>query len=196
MNAITLLKTDHGNVEALFKQFDALGHDGDPAEKRRVVDHIIEQLSVHASIEEQLLYPALRAALDDDFPILEALEEHHVAKATLAEIEKLVPTHERFDAKVTVLIESVRHHVEEEERDLFEMMRVHLSATELEDLGTAMDEAKKTAPTRPHPLTPDQPPLQTLIAMPVAVLDRIITEGRKTVMDVLEQVANRGKKAA
>jgi hemerythrin-like domain-containing protein len=181
MNAITLLKTDHGNVEALFKQFEALGHGGDPAEKRRVVDHLIEQLSVHASIEEQLLYPALRAAVDDDFPILEALEEHHVAKAALAEIEKLAPTHERFDAKVTVMIESVRHHVEEEERDLFEMMRVHLTATELDDLGAAMEEAKKTAPTRPHPLSPDQPPLQALIALPMGIVDRVVTEIRKRV---------------
>ncbi|MEA3055434.1 MAG: hypothetical protein QOD30_866, partial [Actinomycetota bacterium] len=71
MNAITLLKTDHGNVDTLFKQFETLGRDGDPKDKRRVVDHIIEQLSVHASIEEQLLYPALRAKLDDDFPVLE-----------------------------------------------------------------------------------------------------------------------------
>src|SRR4051812_48233841 len=111
MNAITLLKTDHGNVDALFKQFEAVGHDGDPLEKRRIVDRIIEQLSVHASIEEELLYPALRSKLDDDFPVLEALEEHHVAKLALSEIEKLAPTHERFDAKVTVMIESVRHHV-------------------------------------------------------------------------------------
>src|SRR5688572_971514 len=191
MNAITLLKTDHGNVEALFKQFEALGRDGDPAEKRRVVDHIIEQLSVHSSVEEQLLYPLLRDRLEDDFPILEALEEHHVAKVTLSEIEKLAPTKERFDAKVTVMIESVRHHVEEEERDLFEMMRVHLSATELEELGDAMEEAKKTAPTRPHPLTPDQPPLQTLIAMPVAVLDKLVTTGRKAVEDVVAEIRKR-----
>lgn len=191
MNAITLLKTDHGNVEALFKQFEALRRDGDPADKRRVVDHVIEQLSVHASIEEQLLYPLLRERLEDDFPILESLEEHHVAKLTLSEIEKLGATSERFDAKVTVMIESVRHHVEEEERDLFEMMRVHLSATELEEVGDAMEEAKKTAPTRPHPLTPDQPPLQTLIAMPVAVLDRLVATGRKAVDDVVAEIRKR-----
>jgi hemerythrin superfamily protein len=191
MNAITLLKTDHGNVDALFKQFEALGRDGDPLEKRRIADHIIEQLSVHASIEEQILYPALRAKLDDDFPVLEALEEHHLAKVSLAEIEKLAPTSERFDAKVTVMIESVRHHVEEEETDLFEAMRTAFKATELEDLGEAMEEAKKTAPTRPHPLTPDQPPLQTLIAMPVAVLDRFITTGRKAVEDGIAELKRR-----
>jgi hemerythrin superfamily protein len=191
MNAITLLKTDHGNVDALFKQFETLGRDGDPAEKRRIVDHIIEQLSVHASIEEELLYPALREKLADDFPVLEALEEHHAAKLFLAEIEKLPPTSERFDAKVTVMIESVRHHVEEEESEMFDLLREHFKGTELDDLGTAMEAAKATAPTRPHPMTPDQPPLQTLIAGPVAVLDRFITTGRKAVEDGLAELKKR-----
>src|SRR3954470_20247573 len=192
MNAITLLKTDHGNVDALFKDFEALGRDGDPAEKRRIVDHVIEQLSIHASIEEELLYPALRARLGtEDLPVLEALEEHHAAKLFLSEIEKLPPTHERFDAKVMVLIESVRHHVEEEESTLFDLLREHLQAAELDDLGEAMERAKATAPTRPHPFTPEQPPLQTLIAMPVAVLDRMITTGRKAVEDGLTQLKKR-----
>jgi hemerythrin superfamily protein len=191
MNAITLLKTDHGNVDALFKQLEALGRDGDRAEKRRIVDHVIEQLSIHASIEEQVLYPALREKLDDDFLVLEALEEHHAAKLFLAEIEKLPPTNERFDAKVSVLIESVRHHVEEEESELFDLLREHFKGTELDDLGRAMEEAKATAPTRPHPFTPDQPPLQTLIAGPVSVLDRFITTGRKAVEDGLTQLKKR-----
>lgn len=192
MNAITLLKTDHGNVDALFKQLEALQPDGDPAEKRRIVDHVIEQLSVHASIEEQLLYSALRAKLGpEELPVLEALEEHHLVKVTLSELEKLPPTHERFDAKVKVLIENVRHHVEEEESELFDLMREHFKGTELDDLGAAMEAAKATAPTRPHPMTPDQPPLQTLIAMPVAVLDKVITTGRKAVEDGLKELKKR-----
>jgi hemerythrin superfamily protein len=192
MNAITLLKTDHGNVDALFKELEALGRDGDPAEKRRIVDHVIEQLSVHASIEEELLYPALRAKLGaDDLAVLEALEEHHAAKLFLSEIEKLPPTHERFDAKVLVLIESVRHHVEEEESELFDLLRTHCKATELDELGDAMEKAKATAPTRPHPFTPDQPPLQTLISMPVAVLDKMITTGRKAIEDGLSELKKR-----
>jgi len=191
MNAITLLKTDHGNVDALFKQLEALRGKDEPVEKRRIVDHVIEQLSVHASVEEQLLYPALRERLDDQFPVLEALEEHHAAKLFLSELEKLPATTERFDAKVAVLIESIRHHVEEEESELFDLMREHFKGTELDALGEQMEAAKKTAPTRPHPMTPDQPPLQTLIAMPVAVLDKLITTGRKAVEDVI----NRGRAA-
>jgi hemerythrin superfamily protein len=191
MNAITLLKTDHGNVDALFKELEALRGKDEPVEKRRLVDKVIEQLSVHASLEEQLVYPALRERLDDDFAVLEALEEHHGAKAFLAELEKLPATADRFDAKVAVLIEQVRHHVEEEEGELFDLLRKHFKGTELDALGELMEEAKATAPTRPHPMAPDQPPLQTLIAMPVAVLDKLITTGRKAVEDAL----NRGRAA-
>src|SRR3954463_12567045 len=115
VNAITLLKQDHGNVEALFKRYEGLEPD-DLDEKRHVVDLVIEQLSIHAAIEEQFFYPAVRQATEEGAKLaLEGLEEHHLVKLTLHELEKLAPTDERFDAKVTVLIESVRHHVEEEE---------------------------------------------------------------------------------
>lgn len=188
MNAITLLKTDHGNVDALFKQLEALRGKDEPTDKRRLVDHVIEQLSVHASIEEQLLYPALRERLGDgDFPVLEALEEHHGAKLLLAELEKLPATADRFDAKVAVLIEQVRHHVEEEEGELFDLLREHFKGTELDAIGEQMAAAKATAPTRPHPMAPDQPPLQTLLAMPVAVLDKLFTTGRRAVEDAVRR---------
>ena len=188
MNALTLLKQDHGNVEALFKQFEGLTHDGDATEKRRVVDHVVEQLSVHAAIEEQLFYPAIRACSEEARDlVLEALEEHHVVKWTLSEIEKLPPSDERFDAKVRVLIESVRHHVEEEENELFEIIRTAVNTTRLEELGTAMEQAKATAPTRPHPRTPDEPPLNVLVGVPAAVLDKALNAGKHVVGRVLNR---------
>ena len=187
MNAITLLKADHGNVDDLFKQLEALRGKDDPVEKRRLVDLVIEQLSVHAAVEEQLVYPLLRERLGDDFPVLEALEEHHGAKLFLAELEKLPATSDRFDAKVAVLIENVRHHVEEEETALFDLLREHVKGTDLDALGDRLEEAKATAPTRPHPFTPDQPPLQALIAMPAAVIDHLITTGRKAVDEALRR---------
>ena len=181
MNALTLLKQDHGNVEALFKQFEGLD-DGDTTEKRRVVDHIIEQLSVHAAVEEQLFYPAVRECSEETRDaVLEGLEEHHVVKWTLSELEKLAPTDERFDAKVRVLIESVRHHVEEEEGELFEAIRKSVKTSRLDELGAAMEEAKATAPTRPHPRTPDEPPLNILVGVPAAVLDKALTTGKDVV---------------
>ena len=182
MNAISLLKQDHGNVDELFNRFEQAGENAH-VEKARLRDKIVEQLSIHAAIEEQFLYPALRAKLgkEADATVLEALEEHHVAKLSLNELEKLAPAAERFDAKMTVLIESIRHHVEEEEGELFEQLREAFTTEELNDLGEQMEAAKATAPTRPHPFQPDVPPLNLLLGLPVAVLDKAITTGKEVV---------------
>ena len=169
-NAITFLKTDHGNVEDLFVQFEAAG-DGAYADKRRIVDHIIEQLSRHAAVEEQVFYPALRGIPELHRNVLEALEEHHGAKLALSELEKLPANAERFDAKTTVLIQNVRHHVEEEEADLFPLVEKHIAFSDLQLMGGAMEDLKKTAPSRPHPLMPDQPPFNVIFGVPAAVID-------------------------
>ena len=182
MNALTLLKQDHGNVEELFRRFETAGPE-DVEELARVRDLVIEQLSKHAVVEEQVFYPAIRAKLGDEkaFTVLEGLEEHHVVKATLSELEKLAPTHERFRAKFTVLIESVRHHVEEEENDMFPQARDAFSVEELNTMGEQMEAAKKIAPTRAHPLVPDVPPFNVLLGLPIAVLDGAITAGKEAV---------------
>jgi hypothetical protein len=191
MNALTLLKQDHSNVDSLFKRFEALADDASPAEKQEIVEKVITMLSVHAELEEQLLYPAMRAALDDDADVLEGIEEHHVAKVLLWELDKLPATHERFDAKMAVLIESIRHHVAEEEEDggLFDQARKALKGVELEEMGERMEELRKVAPTRPHPLSPDQPPFNTLVGLPVAVLDRVYTTGKELVTKALNRSA-------
>ncbi|HUS62270.1 MAG TPA: hemerythrin domain-containing protein [Acidimicrobiales bacterium] len=188
MNALTLLKQDHQNVEALFKRFEQLGEGGEPAEKKQIVDKVIEHLSVHAVIEEQLFYPAVREqAPDATFTVLEGLEEHHVVKWVLAELEKMAPTDERYEAKFTVLMENVRHHVEEEETDIFPKLREAMTVEQLNTLGESMEKAKETAPTRPHPRTPDTPPLNIILGAPMAVLDRAIKTGRETVEKVLNR---------
>ena len=187
MNALTLLKQDHNNVDALFERFEQLGDVGMET-KREVVDKIIEQLSVHAAIEEQLFYPAVREAVaGSEDTVLEALEEHHVAKWTLSELEKMAPSDERFDAKVKVLIESIRHHVEEEDTELFPKVREAMSNEQLEKLGDAMEAAKETAPRRPHPRQPDTPPLNILIGTPVAILDRAFKAGKETLERALRR---------
>ena len=121
-------------------------------EKRAVVDKIIEELSIHAAVEEQLFYPVTRATVPDTEDIaLESLEEHHIVKWVLSELDDMDPEDERFDAKVTVLIENVRHHVEEEEEEYFPKVRDELGRNALSDLGDAMVAAKAVAPTHPHP---------------------------------------------
>ena len=173
MDAITLLKDDHHTVEQLFKRFEQAG-DRAYVQKRQIVDRIIEELSVHAAIEEQVFYPVARAAVPDTEDIaLESLEEHHVVKWLLSELADMEPTHERFNAKVTVLIENVRHHVEEEETEFFPKVRAQLGRNELTEIGDTMVAAKKTAPTKPHPRMPDTGPANAVAGAITGVVDRV-----------------------
>ena len=172
-DAITMLRDDHKTVEQLFKRFGKAG-DRAHVEKRNVVDRMIETLSVHAAIEEQLFYPVVRATVPDtEDRTLESIEEHHVVKWLLSELESMSPEEERFDAKVAVLIDSVRRHVEEEEQVLFPNVRKELGRDALSDLGKAMAEAAKSAPTHPHPRSPDTPPQNVLVGAAAGVADRI-----------------------
>ena len=171
-------------------------------EKREIVDRIIEALSKHAAIEEQLFYPVSRATVDDTEDIvLESMEEHHVVKWLLSELEDMDPRHERFDAKTTVLIENVRHHVEEEEEEFFPKVRDELGRNALNELGDAMDEAKKIAPTHPHPRTPDTPPGNIVLGAAAGAVDRVtdtvsgVAQGSMAVLqDVIARVTGAKKR--
>jgi hemerythrin-like domain-containing protein len=158
MDAITLLKQDHKTVEGLFKKFEKAGENAHKTQED-LAAKIIEELSVHAAIEEQVFYPAIREAVPEtEDEVLESLEEHHVAKWLLSELSKMSPEEERFRAKTTVLIESVRHHVEEEESELFPAVRKALGRKVLQEIGAALEEAKKGAPRNPKPTMSDTPP--------------------------------------
>jgi hemerythrin superfamily protein len=173
MDAITLLKDDHKTVEQLFKRFEKAG-DRAFVEQRQIVDRIIEELSVHAAVEEQLFYPVIRATVPEtDDLALESLEEHHIVKWVLSELDSMAPEDERFAAKVTVLIENVRHHVQEEEDELFPMVRDELGRNALSDLGEAMAAARALAPTHPHPRSPDTPPGNLVMGTAAGVADRL-----------------------
>ncbi|MDQ0305945.1 hemerythrin superfamily protein [Kitasatospora herbaricolor] len=149
MGAIVLLKDDHKTVEKLFKAFEKAGDDA-YAEKRRIVDEVVEELTVHAVIEEQVFYPAAREAAPDTADhVLESIEEHHVVVWMLSELASLDPKDERFDAKMSVLMENVRHHVEEEEKDWFPQVRKAMGRNRLVELGQQLEEAKKSASRDP-----------------------------------------------
>lgn len=181
MDAITLLKNDHQTVEDLFAKFEKLGPRAMKG-RRDVVERIVKELSIHAAIEETVLYPAIREAVKQKEVtglVLESLEEHHIVKWTLSELDGMDPEAERFDAKVAVLIESVRHHVKEEEKELFPKLRQALGKARLEELGDALAQAKRVAPTRPHPNMPDEPPGNVLGAPGAALIDRARDTGRK-----------------
>lgn len=157
MDAITLLKNDHEQVEGMFTRFEAAGHKAYKA-KRKLVDRMIAALAAHAWIEEQVFYPQVRESVPSmEDTVLEGLEEHHIVKWTLSELDGMDPEEERFEPKVTVLMESVRHHVEEEEGELFPEVSGAMDSDQLEELGKALAQAKKMAPSRPHPAAPDTP---------------------------------------
>jgi hemerythrin superfamily protein len=191
MDAIALLKADHKEVEQLFSQFEKAG-DRALKLKEKLVEKMIRALAIHAAIEEMFFYPAVRtAALKANTKVsgaasdlvLESLEEHHIVKWTLAELEKMKATDERFDAKVTVLIENVKHHVGEEENDLFPKARRLMNAKVLNELGERMEKAKKLAPTRPHPRVSDTPPGNFVAGTVAAMMDK----GRDLVKGMLKQ---------
>ncbi|MFI9386948.1 hemerythrin domain-containing protein [Kutzneria sp. NPDC052558] len=148
-DAIVLLKEDHKTVEGLFKKFEQAG-DRAFVTKRRLVDSIVRELTTHAYIEETIFYPAAREAVPEtEDHVLESVEEHHVVMWMLSELDKLAPEAENFDAKVTVLIENVRHHVEEEEQDWFPQVRKAMGRKQLQELGARMADAKAAAPSDP-----------------------------------------------
>jgi hemerythrin superfamily protein len=184
MDAITLLKQDHKTVEGLFKQFEKAGDDAQ-ARKRALVDQMIRELSVHATIEELVFYPAVKGISEDlRDHVLESLEEHHVMKWLCKELDGLSPTDERFDAKTTVLIETVRHHVDEEEQEFFPIVREKLGRKVLGELGELLATAKKTAPTHPHPRAPDEPPGNVVAGMVAALVDRARDAGAGAISSV------------
>ncbi|MHB8670298.1 MAG: hemerythrin domain-containing protein [Acidimicrobiales bacterium] len=159
MDAITLLREDHKAVKRLFARFEKAHRAGNHKEMGAAVQEMISELSRHASIEETVFYPAVRAAVPDASDELdESLEEHHIVKWTLSELDGMSPGQDRFVAKVTVLIESVQHHVEEEEGELFPMVRGAMGRKELADVGARLEQARRRAPRHPNPRAADEPP--------------------------------------
>lgn len=170
MHALSLLKADHRTVESLFDEILATNA---KSKKQTLIKKIIKELSIHAAIEEQVFYPAVRDAVKDaKDEVLEALEEHHIVKWVLSELEGMSPEMERFDAKVKVLCENVTHHVKEEETKLFKMVRRNMDKEALDELGRALEAAKRVAPTRPHPRAPDSPPGNYVAGIGAGLVDR------------------------
>jgi hemerythrin-like domain-containing protein len=148
-DAIVLLKNDHKDILKTFKDFEKAGEKAHAA-KGKLVDKMIELLTVHTYIENEVMYPRVRdllPELEDD--VLESYEEHHVADVLVIELSMMKPTDERFTAKTTVLIENVRHHIEEEEQEWFPQVRKGLGRKALQEIGAELETARKKAPRRP-----------------------------------------------
>ena len=140
-DAITLLMEDHKKVKKLFADFAKLAKgDGSDKAKAEVVRQICMELTIHAQAEEEIFYPAVRAAIKDDDLMDEADVEHAVAKSLIAQLEAMTPAHDHYDATVTVLGESIDHHVKEEEEKIFPKAKKAKADTAA--LGAALTQCK------------------------------------------------------
>jgi hemerythrin superfamily protein len=137
-DATALLRADHKRVSDLFDQYEK-SHSS--AKKKQIVEQLCDELSVHAQIEEEIFYPAVKRALKDKELIPEARVEHDTLKGLIAQVEGAEPDGEMFDAKIKVMREYVKHHVKEEQDEIFPKAK----STDLDmmKLGAKLSERKE-----------------------------------------------------
>lgn len=171
-NLIDVIIADHRAVEEVFAELKT--GQGTPDHRRDLADHVIAELVRHSVAEEQYMYPAAREVLSDGDSIVDhEIEEHAEAEQVMKSLDGLDPTQPEFDDLVNRLIDDIRHHVEDEENDLLPRLREACSEEQLEDLGAKVLEAKRKAPTRPHPAAPDTPPANKILDTGAGFVDRI-----------------------
>ena len=167
-DAIDVLISDHRTVETLFSRLEMAG-----TIDQAVLEEVIRELSVHAAIEEQVLYPALRREVSNGEGLAEhSLEEHQEAKELLASLDKGGADDPQARQLVTQLMASVREHVQEEEGQIFPKLRSAMAPDTLIAMGEALEKAKAMAPTRPHPKAPSTPPGNIVAGAAAAVVDK------------------------
>ncbi len=150
-DAITVLKEDHRELGRLFAEFEKKSTTA--KRKGEIVRQVIRELTVHTFIEDTVFYPAVRELLPDlEDDILESYEEHHVVDVLSLELQGMASDEERFEPKFKVLLESVRHHIEEEETGWFPQVREALGRKELSEIGARMIAERENAPAKvPEP---------------------------------------------
>jgi hemerythrin superfamily protein len=135
---------------------------------------IVHDLSVHAAVEEQFVYPLIRAKVEGGSEMAdEAIEEHQDAKRLLADLEKHDAGSDEHSAAMQQLIAAIRHHVEEEEGEVFPQLRESVDGSTLDKMGTLVEQAKKVVPTHPHPLVPGTATAQLVAGPWAATVDKV-----------------------
>ncbi|MCV7197127.1 hemerythrin domain-containing protein [Mycobacterium angelicum] len=171
MDAIELLNHDHRMVEQLFRDYEAAKTDD---QRRGVVEIAIRELSKHAALEELMVYPLAKQALSDgEQEIGHHLDEHMVVKHTLLALDKAGDDQDQTRNLMAALQKEIDEHVQDEEEQLWPKLREAVDQQTLDELGQVLDEAKKVAPTRPHPKAPTEPPALALAAPVAALYDRV-----------------------
>ena len=169
-DVIELLEHDHREVEQMFTEFEQAGA---PADRRAIVDKIIIELVRHSEAEEQAVYPFIRKQIDNGDQLVEhEIQEHSEAEHIMKELDGMDPNDPQFGVLMQQLMTSIKKHIGEEENDVFPKFRAAVSQSELDKLGKTVQALKKIGPTHPHPMAPDHPPFNALLAPGAALIDR------------------------
>jgi hemerythrin superfamily protein len=181
VNVIHVVEAEHRSIERLFDRFERAARAGDPRQEAELARELVREISQHAAVEEQVLYPALqRAGLTAER--LDALEDHHATKLALSELQALTPAAERFVAKVHVVAKALRLHMQEEESAVLPRLGEEVGPDELERMGGEFEALRRAAPTRPHPASPDVPPANLFVNAAASLVDRLrdaLEDGRR-----------------
>jgi hemerythrin superfamily protein len=182
-DVIALIKADHSTVNQLFRRYQSLG-DRAMRPRRQIADRLIRELSIHAAVEEQVLYPNARAVIPKGKRMVkEAISEHQTLKEALVSLEKSRPDSDKFDPLMMTIRDEVRHHVKEEEspNGILGQLRKHASRDDLVKMAKLTRAAKRAAPTRPHPKAPATPPGNLVVGAAAATVDKVrdkVTRGK------------------
>ncbi|GAA3785840.1 hemerythrin domain-containing protein [Streptomyces phyllanthi] len=171
-NVIEELVTDHREVEEIFGRIEALPS-GDK-DRKVYTDQATIELVRHSVAEEAYLYPAVREHVANGDALADKeLEDHAKAEQLMKDLERLDATDPEFDRLIGELMSEIRSHIADEEGNLFPRLREACPPETLDTLGDKVRQAKKTAPTRPHPAAPDKPPANKLLAPGAGLVDRL-----------------------
>jgi hemerythrin superfamily protein len=174
-DVIEVLEHDHREVEEMFKELESLrgaSTEAKRARRKEVTEQVTIELVRHSVAEEVLVYPKVERQVSAE-EAEHAREEHAEAEETLQRLEKLDADDPSFDDELATLMAEIRHHIEDEEGDMFAHMRQVIDADELRALGEQVEAFKKVAPTRPHPHVPNTPLARVAAGPAASLFDRM-----------------------
>ncbi len=174
-DVVDVLTADHREFDRIFTELEGLHGRSDAdslRRKRELVDEVTIGLVKHSVAEETRVYPRVEKQVDKD-EAEHAKEEHAEAEETMKRLERMDPEDPEFDAVVAELIREIRHHVQDEESRMFTELRASISREELVEMAEQVEAIKKIAPTRPHPMTPNEAGVRLAVGPVASLLDHL-----------------------
>jgi hemerythrin-like domain-containing protein len=174
-DVVDVLTADHREFDRIFTELEGLRGRSEPdslRRKRELVDEVTIGLVKHSVAEETQVYPRVEKQVDKE-EAEHSKEEHSEAEETMKRLERMDPGDPEFDGAVEELIREIRHHVEHEESRMFTELRASFSRDELVDMAKQVETVKKLAPTRPHPMTPNEPGVRLAVGPVASLIDHL-----------------------